>query len=165
LHHVHLRLGGRDTGGRGQFRDSRGDKPRLHLPREFFRPLDADLAHRLRRADPERRLHHPRDADGSCGSPETCGSLHNGDLRRTGFPRSAADIETAGVEILQNVYETLVWYEPGVENVTVLVPRLAMEVPTAANGGISPDGKNYTFTIRPDVKFHSGKVLSSDDVV
>src|SRR5207249_941747 len=35
----------------------------------------------------------------------------------------AADIETAGVEILQNVYETLVWYEPGVENVTVLVPR------------------------------------------
>ena len=77
----------------------------------------------------------------------------------------AADIETAGVEILQNVYETLVWYEPGVENVTVLVPRLAMEVPTAANGGISPDGKNYTFTIRPDVKFHSGNVLSSDDVV
>lgn len=77
----------------------------------------------------------------------------------------AADIETAGVEILQNVYETLVWYQPGVENITVLMPRLATEVPTTANGGISADGRNYTFTIRPDVKFHSGAVMTPDDVV
>ena len=77
----------------------------------------------------------------------------------------AADIETAGVEILQNVYETLVWYQPGVENITVLLPRLATEVPTAANGGISADGRNYTFTIRPNVRFHSGGVMDPDDVV
>jgi len=77
----------------------------------------------------------------------------------------AAAIETAGVEILQNVYETLVWYQPGVENITVLLPRLATEVPTAANGGISTDGKNYTFTIRPNVKFHSAAVMTADDVV
>ena len=77
----------------------------------------------------------------------------------------AADIETAGVEILQNVYETLVWYQPGVENVTVLLPRLATEVPTAANGGISMDGRNYTFSIRTNVKFHSGAVMTTDDVV
>ena len=77
----------------------------------------------------------------------------------------AADIETAGVEILQNVYETLVWYQPGLENITVLLPRLATEVPTVANGGISADGRNYTFTIRPSVKFHSGAVMDADDVV
>ncbi len=77
----------------------------------------------------------------------------------------AADIETAGVEILQNVYETLVWYQPGVENITVLLPRLATEVPTVANGGISADGRNYTFTIRPSVKFHSGAVMDAEDVV
>src|SRR5437773_2769721 len=77
----------------------------------------------------------------------------------------AADIETAGVEILQNVYETLVWYQPGLENITVLLPRLATEVPTVANGGISADGRNYTFNIRPSVKFHSGAVMDADDVV
>jgi len=77
----------------------------------------------------------------------------------------AADIENAGIEVLQNVYETLVWYQPGVENPAVLVPRLATDLPTAANGGISPDGRNYTFTIRSDVKFHSGAALTPDDVV
>src|SRR5947199_124767 len=77
----------------------------------------------------------------------------------------AADIETAGVEILQNVYETLVWYQPGLENITVLLPRLATEVPTVANGGISADGRNYTFNIRPSVKFHSGAVMDAEDVV
>jgi peptide/nickel transport system substrate-binding protein len=76
----------------------------------------------------------------------------------------AVDVETSGVEVLQNVYETLLWYEPGAENISVLVPRLALEVPTTANGGISSDGRNYTFTIRPDVMFHSGAVLSPDDV-
>ena len=29
---------------------------------------------------------------------------------------------------------------------------------------ISPDGKTYTFTLRQDVKFHSGKPLTSADV-
>jgi peptide/nickel transport system substrate-binding protein len=77
----------------------------------------------------------------------------------------AADVENSGVEVLQNVYETLVWYQPGVESPTVLVPRLATDLPTAANGGISADGRNYTFTIRPNVRFHSGSALTSDDVV
>jgi peptide/nickel transport system substrate-binding protein len=76
----------------------------------------------------------------------------------------AADAETSGGEILQNVYETLVWYEPGTDNVTVLVPRLAAELPTEGNGGISADGKNYTFTLRPNVKFHSGATMTADDV-
>jgi peptide/nickel transport system substrate-binding protein len=77
----------------------------------------------------------------------------------------AADVENSGIEVLQNVYETLVWYQPGVESPTVLVPRLATDVPTAANGGISLDGRNYTFTIRPSVRFHSGATLAPDDVV
>jgi peptide/nickel transport system substrate-binding protein len=77
----------------------------------------------------------------------------------------AADVENSGIEVLQNVYETLVWYQPGVESPTVLVPRLATDLPTAANGGISADGRNYTFAIRPNVRFHSGAALTSDDVV
>jgi peptide/nickel transport system substrate-binding protein len=77
----------------------------------------------------------------------------------------AINAENSGGEILQNVYETLVWYQPGSENVTVLAPRLAVLVPSEANGGVSPDGRNYTFTLRSDVRFHSGAVVTPDDVV
>jgi peptide/nickel transport system substrate-binding protein len=77
----------------------------------------------------------------------------------------AINAETSGGEILQNVYETLLWYEPGTENVTALVPRLAIEAPTEANGGISADGRDYTFTLRQDVTFHSGATMTPDDVV
>lgn len=77
----------------------------------------------------------------------------------------AVDAETSGGEILQNVYDTLIWYESGTENTTVLVPRLATDVPTLANDGISPDGKNYTLTIRVNAEFHSGALVTADDVV
>jgi peptide/nickel transport system substrate-binding protein len=77
----------------------------------------------------------------------------------------AVNAETSGGEILQNVYETLLWYESGTENVTALVPRLAIDVPTEANRGVSEDGRNYTFTLRTDVTFHSGALMTPDDVV
>lgn len=77
----------------------------------------------------------------------------------------AVNAETSGGEILQNVYESLVWYEAGTEDVTTLVPRLATDVPTMANGGLSADGKNYTFTIRPNVRFHSSATMVPEDVV
>jgi len=77
----------------------------------------------------------------------------------------AVDYETSGGEILQNVYETLIWYEQGNESVTKLVPRLATDVPTAANGGISTDGLLYNFTLRSNVNFHSGGTMTADDVV
>lgn len=76
----------------------------------------------------------------------------------------AVDYETAGGEVLQNVYETLVWYEEGSEGVTTLVPRLATEVPTVQNGLISADGLNYTFNLRAGVKFHNGETMTADDV-
>ena len=77
----------------------------------------------------------------------------------------AVDGENSGGEVLQNVYETLVWYQQNTENVTALVPRLAQVVPSRTNGGISADGKNYTFTIRANVKFHSLATMTPDDVV
>jgi peptide/nickel transport system substrate-binding protein len=44
-------------------------------------------------------------------------------------------------------------------------PVLAMEVPTLENGGISRDGKTYTFSIRKGAKFHEGGDLTPEDVV
>src|SRR5207245_10593133 len=66
----------------------------------------------------------------------------------------AVDNESAGGEVLQNVYETLVTFPSDSESVDPLVPRLATEIPSIANNGTSGDGKNYTFQLRQDVILH-----------
>lgn len=45
-----------------------------------------------------------------------------------------------------------------------LVPQLAAEVPTIANGGISEDGLSWRVKLRPDVKWHDGQPFSANDV-
>jgi len=72
--------------------------------------------------------------------------------------------ETAGGEIIQNVYDTLIFYNR--EDPVSFVPMLATEVPSVENGGISADGLTYTFKIRPGVKFHDGtmEVSGSHDL-
>jgi peptide/nickel transport system substrate-binding protein len=73
----------------------------------------------------------------------------------------ALDYETAGSEIIQNVYDSLLWYK---KDTTDLVPMLATEVPSTQNGGISADGKTYVFKVRTGVKFHDGNVMKPSDI-
>jgi peptide/nickel transport system substrate-binding protein len=68
----------------------------------------------------------------------------------------AMDYETAGGEIIQQVYEPLLFYKK--DKVNEFVPMLA----TAWS--ISPDELVYTFYIRPNVKFHNGNPLTVEDV-
>jgi peptide/nickel transport system substrate-binding protein len=68
----------------------------------------------------------------------------------------ALDYETAGGEIVSNVYETLVWYNK--EKAAEFIPQLATD------WKVSDDGKTYTFTIRQGVKFHDGSDLTATDV-
>ncbi len=70
--------------------------------------------------------------------------------------------DTSSGEIIQNVYQTLVFYD-GVAT-DKFVPALATEVPSTENGGISADGKVYTFKIRSGVKFHNGDEMTPSDV-
>ncbi len=65
--------------------------------------------------------------------------------------------DTASGEIIQNVYETLVFYDG--EATDKFVPQLAEELPT-----VSEDGTVYTFKIRSGVKFHEGGDLTPSDV-
>ena len=57
------------------------------------------------------------------------------------------------IEVINQVFDTLLLYAP---NNASLVPGLATVVPTLANGGISPDGMNYTYHLRQGVKFTDG---------
>ncbi|MCU0489485.1 MAG: ABC transporter substrate-binding protein [Anaerolineales bacterium] len=74
----------------------------------------------------------------------------------------ALDYESAGIQVIQNIYDTLIYYDK--EQATEFIPQLALEVPTVENGGISADGKTYTFKIRPGVKFHDGSDMTVEDV-
>jgi peptide/nickel transport system substrate-binding protein len=64
--------------------------------------------------------------------------------------------DTASAEIIQSVYDTLIFYDG--TKLDTFVPLLA------DSWTISPDGKTYTFKIKTGVKFHNGDVLTPDDV-
>jgi peptide/nickel transport system substrate-binding protein len=70
--------------------------------------------------------------------------------------------ETAGGEINQNVLDNLVFFKK--DSAVDFVPMIATEVPSAENGGISADGKTYTFKIRQGVTFHDGTPMTVEDV-
>jgi len=64
--------------------------------------------------------------------------------------------DTSSQELIFNVYETLIFYNR--ESVDEFVPVLA------ADWWISDDGLTYTFGIRGGVKFHSGEMVTTEDV-
>jgi len=60
-----------------------------------------------------------------------------------------------------------IFYEPlaGWDTEGNLIPFLAAEVPTRANGGLGADGKSVTWKLKRGVKWHDGKDFTADDVV
>jgi peptide/nickel transport system substrate-binding protein len=70
--------------------------------------------------------------------------------------------EGSSFRIIANVMEGLIFFKR--DDASTFVPVLATEVPTVQNGGVSADGKTYTFKIRKGVKFSNGDELSVNDV-
>lgn len=70
----------------------------------------------------------------------------------------AFDYESAGGEIIQNVYETLVYYPVGSASTDNVVGVLAKA------WDISADGKTYTFYLKDGVKFHDGTAFNASAV-
>lgn len=73
-------------------------------------------------------------------------------------PLLAHDQDTIGYDLL--VVQTLV----GLDARNRLVPELAAEVPTRANGGISPDGRTIVYHLR-HARFADGTPVTSADVL
>lgn len=72
------------------------------------------------------------------------------------------DYETAGAEVILNMYDMLLEYKGS--SVKEFLPRVSLEVPTIKNGGIKDGGKTYIFKIRKGIKFWSGDDLTAEDV-
>ncbi len=57
--------------------------------------------------------------------------------------------------------EPLANYDPD----GILVPKLATEIPTLANGGVSADLTSITWQLKDDLKWSDGSKMTADDVV
>ena len=62
---------------------------------------------------------------------------------------------------------TRIFYEPlaGWDGEGNLIPMLAAEIPSRANGGVSADSKSVTWKLKRGVTWHDGKPFTADDVV
>ncbi len=79
---------------------------------------------------------------------------------RTIDPAAAYDM--ASMQKVENIYEKLIIFDgPYTDR---FLPLLAEEVPSLENGGISADGKTYTFKLRKGIKFQQGGDLTPEDV-
>ncbi|MDO9284148.1 MAG: peptide ABC transporter substrate-binding protein [Aquabacterium sp.] len=60
-----------------------------------------------------------------------------------------------------------IFYEPlaGWDSEGNLIPCLAAEIPTRANGGLSADGKSVVWKLKKGVTWHDGKPFTADDVL
>lgn len=70
------------------------------------------------------------------------------------------NIQTVAQLMSSVLYEGLLSIDPEGN----FVPRLAAEVPSVQNGGVSSDGKTVTYKLRPGLKWSDGRPITSADV-
>lgn len=68
------------------------------------------------------------------------------------------------IEVDEGVYMNLFSPLWSVNPKGEFLPELAAEVPTTANGGLSPDGLKWHLKLRPGVVWHDGTPFTADDV-
>lgn len=73
----------------------------------------------------------------------------------------AHGIGTEAVSVQRQLFSGLLRFDEGLS----LVPDVAEAVPTQANGGLSDDGRTYTFRIRDDARWSDGTDVTAADFV
>src|SRR5688572_16548535 len=68
---------------------------------------------------------------------------------------------TKDVDACRIFYEPLVAYDPDGN----LVPVLAAEIPSVANGALAKDGTSVTWRLKKNVAWHDGKPFTVDDLI
>ena len=68
------------------------------------------------------------------------------------------------IEVDEGVYMNLFSPLWSVDPAGHFVPELVSEVPTVANGGVSPDGRNWRLKLRSGVTWHDGAPFTAEDV-
>ncbi len=96
----------------------------------------------------------PAAASGASGNQTLIIDLDQSDVKTLDPDR---EFEFAAAFIILNSYDTLVT-QKSADELTSYVPALAKE------WQVSPDGKEWTFSLRNDVKFASGNPLTADDI-
>lgn len=94
------------------------------------------------------------------GDPNTLVSVTFGDWG-TGFDPVYC-YDTACGNVLDNTVEGLLGYEGN--DPSNIVPRLATELPTVENGGVSEDGLVYTLKLASGITFSDGSPVTAEDV-
>ncbi len=97
--------------------------------------------------------YYPMYKDADATNPTVITNVEYGDGETLDPART---YDTAGGEVINNIYETLVFYDGNATD--KFVPQLAESWTT------SEDGKTWTFTIRKGVKFHNGDEMTPSDV-
>ncbi len=68
------------------------------------------------------------------------------------------------IEVDDGIYMSLFSPLWAVDPKGAFLPRLAAEIPTVANGGVSEDGLTWRVKLRDGVTWHDGKPFTADDV-
>lgn len=104
------------------------------------------------------------DSDSGGGGEKAGGEVTISQTSQPDYLDPALSYTVNGWEPMWLVYTGLLTYKhaEGQEGAT-LIPGLATEVPSKDNGGISADGKTYTFTLRKGLKYSDGSPVKAAD--
>jgi peptide/nickel transport system substrate-binding protein len=92
---------------------------------------------------------------GDAGTPEKGGTLNMLGVGDVDYMDPNVTYYSAGYTATRLYSRQLVTFPAEAGKTTTVVPDLATELPTTANGGISADGKTYTFHLRSGVKWNT----------
>lgn len=116
----------------------------------------------------------PRLPELASSQPEAGTPVRGGTLRVVGLSdvdhlASTSAYTSASLRLMRLMTRQLVSYAPARDYASSVqvVPDLATALPTEANGGISADGRTYTFKLRPDVRWNTQpeRPVTAHDVV